>query len=50
MTDKESSVQGVDEFAKYAPKLPPHYETCSFLRSVVEEKNCIPSSDPSKYS
>ena len=39
MTDQESNVQGVQEFAKYAPKLPPHYENCSFLNSYQNSPN-----------
>lgn len=31
--------QGVDEFAKNAPKLPPHYEFCSYLKSYKYNPN-----------
>ncbi len=30
---EETNFQGVEEFAKNAPKLPPHYEFCSYLKS-----------------
>lgn len=38
-TDKEMTYQGVDEFAKNAPKLPPHYEFCSYLKSYKYNPN-----------
>lgn len=43
MTDKETSFQGVEEFAKNAPKLPPHYEFCSYLRSNYDPHMGFPN-------